>query len=457
MTVATPHRHEEDPAMTFSHLPPWLSCVFSNLSSWLDRRTAARLPLLLIGILFASGRRTVTSWFRPVGITHDFRRAYHVVSAVGRRSADVALATLFAVRPCLAHPRRLVVAIDDTPTPRYGPCVEGAGLHHNPTPGPAGEKFVYGHNWVLLAGLAKHPDWGTIALPLQASLYVRHKDVLTLPPHYPWEFHTKLELAVAQLRWLKPWVEGRAEQLWVVVDGGYAKKAFLRPARQEGFTVVSRLRKDAALRTLPATTRRPHQRGPLPTYGKERISLAKRAGQTRGWEQVACTQYGARVTKTIKTFLATYRPAGGLIRVVLVKEEHGWIPFFSTSPEASVVDILEAAADRGAIEPTNKDVKEVWGAGQQQVRNLYANVGAFNLNCWMYSLVEGWAWQQPEADLVDRSDSPWDEEPRRPSHADKRKALQRQVLHAEIQAALAGRPTKQRFRELAEKLLQLAA
>jgi hypothetical protein len=99
----------------------------------------------------------------------------------------------------------------------------------------------------------------------------------------------------------------------------------------------------------------------------------------------------------------------------------------------------------------------VWGAGQQQVRNLYANVGAFNLNCWMYSLVEGWAWEQPEEDLVDRSDSPWDEEPRRPSHADKRKALQRQVLHAEIQAALAGRPTKQRFRELAERLLQLAA
>jgi hypothetical protein len=25
-------------------------------------------------------------------------------------------------------------ALDDTPTPRYGPCVEGAGLHHNPTP-----------------------------------------------------------------------------------------------------------------------------------------------------------------------------------------------------------------------------------------------------------------------------------------------------------------------------------
>jgi hypothetical protein len=348
-------------------------------------------------------------------------------------------------------------AIDDTPTKRYGPEVEGAGIHHHPSPSPAGEKFLYGHNWVLLAGLAKHPEFGTIALPIQADLYVRAKDVLRLPPERPWPFHTKLELAAAQLRWLKPWVERWAEELWVVVDGGYAKKEFLRPAQQEGFTVVSRLRKDAALWSLPPTTRRPGQRGPMPTYGKQRISLAKRAGQKGGWQEIECTQYGVQVTKTYKTFLATYRPAGGMIRVVLVKEEDGWVAFFCTDPEASVVDVLEAAADRGAIEQTNKDVKEVWGAGEQQVRNLHSNIGAFNVNCWMYSLVEAWAWEQSEEDLVDRSQSPWDEDYRRPSHADKRKALQRQVLRAEIQAALAGRPTKESFRQLAERLLQLAA
>jgi hypothetical protein len=59
--------------------------------------------------------------------------------------------------------------------------------------------------------------------------------------------------------------------------------------------------------------------------------------------------------------------------------------------------------------------------------------------------------------LVGRSHSPWDGDYRRPSHADKRKALQRRVLRAEIQAALAGRPTKQGFRELVGRLLQLAA
>jgi len=426
------------------------------LACLLDRRTAQHLPLLLLGILLAAGRRTATSWFRAAGISHDFRRAYHVIYAVGRQTDTLTLAAWSTVQPCLAG-RRLTVAIDDTPTQRYGPCVEGAGIHHNPTPGPAGSKFLYGHSWVSLAALAKHPTWGAIALPLQADLYVRRKDLPKIPAEYRWTFRSKLQLAAQQLQCLASRVGQSFAELWVVVDGGYAKKPFLQPARAEGVVVVGRLRKDAALWSLPDLVRRPGQRGPLPSYGKERFDLAKRAGQTRGWQQVECVQYGARVVKTIKTFLATWKPAGGIIRVVLVQEKDGWLPFFCTDPTASVAEILAALADRNAHEQSFKDVKEVWGAGQQQLRNVFSNVGAFNLNGWMYSTVEAWAWQRSEKELVDRSASPWDKEPRRPSHADKRKALQREVLRQEIEAVLSEPPNPQRYRELAEKLLALAA
>jgi hypothetical protein len=441
--------------MALSYLPASVANAFCNLASWLDRRSAVRLPVLLLGMLFASERRTVTSWFRGAGITTEFRQSYVTVCAVGRVADSMAISTVLAVRPLLRSPR-LTVAIDDTPTARYGPEVEGCGIHHNPSPGPAGEKFLYGHVWVTVAALAKHPVWGTIALPLQAQLYIRRRDLAKLPPERPRDFRTKLEMAAEQLRWLKPWVENDFEELWAVVDGGYAKKPFLKAAQAAGYTVVSRLRKDAALWSLPLP-KPSSQRGPQATYGKERISLAKRAGQQRGWQQVQCVQYGQRVTKTIKTFLATWRPAGGLIRVVLVQEKDGWLPFFCVDPAATPVEILEAMADRNAEEQTFKDVKEVWGAGQQQVRNLYSNEGCFNLNLWMYSLVETWAWNQEEEALVDRAASPWDSEPRRPSHQDKRKALQREVLQAEIEESLSGRPTKERIRQLAERLLDLAA
>jgi hypothetical protein len=442
--------------MSFSYLPPLLTTFFWALAGWLQKRSAARLPLLLLGILFARDRRTVTSWFRAAGISDDFRPGYTTVCAVGRRFEDLAISVQRTVRPLL-NPKRLLVAIDDSPTPRYGPCVEGAGIHHHPSPGPAGEQHLYGHVWVVLTALGKHPDWGTLAFPWQGQLYIRQADIDQLPPERSRPFRTKLELAAEQLRWLQPWVVSHYEQRWAVIDGGYAKRPFLRPARQDGWVVVGRLRKDAHLCDLPPTVRRQGQRGPMPTYGKNRIVLAEVAADPDGWETVECEQYGQRVSKTITTFLATWRPAGGVIRVVVVREVDSWLPFFCFQAEATAAEVLEAMADRNTVEQMNKDVKEVEGAGQQQVRNLHSNEGCFNLNLWMYSVVEAWAWDKEEAEVVDRSDSPWDSEPRRPSHADKRRALQREILRAEIEAVLSGQPSKEDFRALAMRLLDLAA
>lgn len=64
----------------------------------------------------------------------------------------------------------LIIAADESPTARYGKHVEGAGVHHNPTPGPAGSDWLYGHNWVILALLVQHPLWGVIAFPLFSML-----------------------------------------------------------------------------------------------------------------------------------------------------------------------------------------------------------------------------------------------------------------------------------------------
>jgi hypothetical protein len=446
--------------MTLSQLPTLLSACFHDLSAALDRRSAPRLLLLFQGARFAKGRRTVTSWFHAAGIERDFRHAYNALWAAGRRAEALAHRLLcLALKPLMRHVAAdyLLFALDDTLTARYGPKVQGAGIPHNPTPGPAGEKFVYGHLWVTLAWLAHHPAWDTLALPLRALLYVRSKDVPRLAKRSPWTFRTKLELAVELVRWLRVWMGGVGKELRLVVDGAYAKRPFLGPVRALGVVVFSRLRHDANLPSLPASQRRPGSRGPLPTYGKERIDLAKRAGQKRGWQRVPCVQYGKPVVKTVKTFEATWRPAGGRIRVVIVREDTGWLAYFCTDPAVSVVAILEAMADRGAIEQLFKDVKEVWGAGQQQVRNVYASIGAFTVNLVLCSVVEGWAWTRGEEALVDRSRCPWDREERRPSHADKRKAVQGEILRGEIQAAVGQQTKRKEFQKLATCLLHLAA
>jgi hypothetical protein len=445
--------------MTSSHPLPAPCQWFARLAAALDRRSAPRLALLFLGAVLALGRRTVTSWIRAAGLSDQFRPCYTAVAAAGKKAGAIAAHLVLAViKPLVSGVARLTLALDDTPTRRYGPHVQGAGVHHNPTPGPAGSPYVYGHVFVVLGLLATHPSWGVIALPLLARMYVRKKDLIGIDPKHRPEFRTKLELAVELLRWAKLWLGLLGKPLWVVADGAYAKKDFLKPATALGMTVVSRLRCDAALWSLPPVVP-PGQRGPgrPRVYGTERISLAKRAGQRRGWTAEAFTLYGGRVTKRYKTFLATWKPAGGVIRVVLVDEPAGWRAYFCTDPAATVAEILTAVADRFSLEITFRDCKEVVGAGQQQVRFVWASVGAFHVCLWTFTMTEAWAWTRPAEELVDRSASPWDSPLRRPSHADKRRAWRRALLGEEIRAVLRPGVTEEEIQATAERLLSLAA
>lgn len=437
---------------------------WSEWSQWLaaglNARNRWRMSVLLLGILFGSGRRTVTSWLRAAGISDDFADYYYFLIPVGRKSKSIATRLVTLILRTLPLPQRLLLVIDDSPTKRYGPHVEGADIHHNPTPGPADQMYLYGHIWVTISLALRHPQWGALALPLRALLYVRQRTMDTIPLERGWRFATKLQLAARLVEWIVPILQTAGKTVWIVVDGGYTKRPFLRRALAlPGVVIVGRLRKDAALRGLPPK-RKPGKRrgrGRPRKYGKNKISLAKRAGQKRGWQTVECMLYGKTVTKTCKTFLATYPPVGGVIRVVLVREAHGWFAFFCTDPAASVKEILEAFADRATIEQDFHDVKEVWGSGQQQVRNIWTNVAVYNLNLWMHTLVELWAWDKSHAELCDRGDSPWDDAHRRPSHANRRKALRQWIIRNEFSKLRAAWWLPQKIINLAERLMALAA
>jgi hypothetical protein len=439
-------------------IPSLLSTSILRLQNLMDRRLRDLFSLVFCGLLMTrERRRTCTSWFRAGGIDREFRRAYRAIGATGRNSAAMGMSILYDIAnsPAAAKQERIKLTLDDTPSQRYGPYVEGAGLHHNPTPGPSNQPFLYGHVFVTLAWAVEHPDWGTISLPVRSELYVRQKDMPKIPPERKWEFRTKIEQAVELIEWAAKRLSHKGKSIWLAVDGGYANRDVIRAAKGNSVTLVGRLRKDAALKSLPGP-QHASKRGPKPTYGKAVISLAKRAGHRQGWQEEEMVLYGAKVVKMYKTFLATWRPAGGEIRVVLVKEADGWLPFFSTDPNATAAEILEMVADRNSLEQTFKDVKEIWGAGQQQLRNLHANIGAWHMNLWAYTLVELWAWDKPEEELVDRSRSPWDREPRRPSHADRRKALLRQALQDEFQEVQVGPNQTQKLIEFAERLMLLA-
>jgi hypothetical protein len=371
-----------------------MQTAVSALKMVLDRRMAFRLAIIVSGMLLAADRRTASAWFVAAGVQEDWDRFYDALISIGRTSAK----------------------------------------------------------------LATHPLWGTIALPLMSKLYVREVDVPQLAEKYGWKFRTKHQLGVDLLSWFMKSIRalGVEAQVWLAVDGAYAARPFLKPTLELGIVVVSRLRKDAHLRDLPGE-RDPHKRGRHPIYGENRISLAKRAAHTQGWETISYLCRGVEVTRQYKTFLATSELTSGVIRVVVLRfDDGGWAPYFCTDSSASVREILEAVAARWAIEEHFHDVKEVWGAGQQQVRNIWSNIGCWHLNQWLYTLVELCSWDAEKSELTDRGDRPWDNPDRRPSHSDRRRCIAREMLHNQLAAALQKQPDTLQLQTLFQSLVALA-
>jgi DDE superfamily endonuclease len=123
-----------------------LAAWIGILAEHLHGRNAWRLQRLVVGIIFAQGRRTVTSRFLAAGITRGYRSSYYFLAALGLKAQAIGLSLLKLSIQQVPIGERLTLALDDTPTKRHGPEIEGAGRHHNPTPGLSGSKTLYGHN-----------------------------------------------------------------------------------------------------------------------------------------------------------------------------------------------------------------------------------------------------------------------------------------------------------------------
>ena len=66
--------YEGEPKMETQWLPALLVLWITGLAGTLDARQQARFVQLATGLLFARGRRTVTSWLRGCGAGRDFER-----------------------------------------------------------------------------------------------------------------------------------------------------------------------------------------------------------------------------------------------------------------------------------------------------------------------------------------------------------------------------------------------
>lgn len=399
-----------------------------ELSKNLHGRSKWRLEKLLEGIVFSQGRKTVTSWLRGINVTKGYQEYYCFLNKLGRKTGEIATILLWIIwYTLLCNEEKIVAAIDDTSTGRYGKKVEGAGLHHQQTSKPDGDCWVFGHVWVTLSIVLNHPLFGSVGLPVFSKLYIREVDIRHTREGYCKLFQTKLELALDLVEWFADFITSKGKTFWLVFDGGYSKANFIQEL-PKSCNAVGRLRRDAALRDLPPP-RKPGQRGRSRIYGKNRISLAKRAGQKRGWKD-ACIKGKSLL---YKSFCATYRHAKGEILVILISfDNQAWTPYFCSNPDANPIEVISVISDRWAIEENFHDLKQVFGAGQQQVRSIWSNIACWHLCLWAFVLAHLSTWFTPYERIVDRSSSPWDSRIRRPSISDRIRFLRREFLSVQF-------------------------
>src|SRR5437763_4980782 len=86
--------YEGEPKMETQWLPVSLVVWITALAGTLDARQQARFVHLCTGLLFARGRRTVTSWLRACGAGRDYKRYYYLLGSVGRKATAIAGALL---------------------------------------------------------------------------------------------------------------------------------------------------------------------------------------------------------------------------------------------------------------------------------------------------------------------------------------------------------------------------
>jgi len=168
----------------------------------------------------------------------------------------------------------------------------------------------------------------------------------------------------------------------------------------EGAVVVTRLRRDAKVFDVPES--KTGNRGRPRKYGKNRIRLIDLAACRDGWQSIRYSCRGVMVERRYHSFLATSHVVGGMMRVAMLEHADGnWAAYFSTDVTMTVEAILKLVADRWAIKEHFHDVKEIWGAGEQQVRNVWSSIECWNVCGWLDALVELECWDH-DAKIRDR-------------------------------------------------------
>lgn len=415
--------------------------LVQQLALTFTEATARTWQQMALGWVLHRGPATVTGIFRTLGRLAD--RHWTVYQKFFYRAAW-SLETLscylvrYVIEPLILESGATNpvsgkavadLAIDDTTAGRYGKHVAHAGWFKDASAqGPAtkGKVIHWAHNWIVGVFTLRLPRWALVrwVLPAVFALYRKRGDC---NPTHP--FRTRQALAVEMIRGV---VKALPDvELRVSADGQYATREMVR-GMPKGVSLVSRIRRDAAIYSLPPRRRRPGQRGPSRKKGKRLPAPRQMAiRRTKGWKRITVLKQGRQVKRLVLGITCLWyhvckdRP----IRMVIVRDPAGRQQddfFFCTDAEVPDREIVQRYYDRWGVEEAILESKQQMGFESTRGWCSKTVNRQAPLAMVLVSLVKAWysrsALQEPS--LLPES-VPWYPAKKHPSFLDMLSALRR--------------------------------
>jgi hypothetical protein len=403
--------------------------------------TARTWQQIALGWILHRGPATVTGIFRTLGRLADrhwtvyekfFYRAAWSLQAFSEYLMMHVIAPMIVesgVTDSASGKAVADLAIDDTTAGRYGKHVAHAGWFKDASmQGPATQGTVihWAHNWIVGAFTLRLPRWPLLrwVLPAVFALYRKPADCDSSHP-----FRTRQVLAgemIQRVAKALPHV-----QLRVSADGQYATRDLVK-ALPAGVSLVSRIRRDAAIHALPPKRRRPGQRGRMPQKGKRLPNPQTIAARRKkGWRMIAVLKQGREVKRLVLGLTCLWRHVckDTPIRLVMVRDPSGkQQDDFLFCTDAGVPDqqIVQRFYDRWGVEEAIGESKQHMGFESTRGWCSKTVHRQAPLAMALVTLVKAWysqcAVQDPSLLPVD---TPWYQGKTHPSFLDMLSALRR--------------------------------
>ena len=355
-------------------LPDTILPVLDPFASLFRDPTWRKAQILLVGVILATGQRTVASALRVMGLSGDrnYARYHHVLNrAVWSPLEMLRILLGLLVRHLDRGEGPLIFGIDETLERRRGPQISALGIYRDAV--RSSRSYVVkasGLRWVSLMWLGHIPWAGRCwALPFLTVLapserYYRRQG----------RRHKKLtDWARQMILQLRRWLPGRP--LVLVGDSGYAVLDLLHfcQSLREPVTLITRLRLDAGL-YAPAPPRRPGQNGRPRVKGARLPTLKELLNQSAlSWITAPVAWYGGstRIVELASQTAVWYHSGKPPvpIRWVLVRDPQGEFDtqaLLCTNPEVAPVQILEWFALRWQLEVTFQEARAHLGVETQR-------------------------------------------------------------------------------------------